>query len=29
VNSGLIAAMDLGDEENATAGPTTAFAHRS
>jgi hypothetical protein len=29
VNSGLIAAMNLGDEENATAGPTTAFAHRS
>jgi len=29
VNSGLIAAMDLGDEDNATAGPTAAFAHRS
>jgi hypothetical protein len=29
VNSGLIAAMDLGDEDDATAGPTVAFAHRS
>jgi hypothetical protein len=29
VISGLIAAMDLGDEVDATAGPTTAFAHRS
>jgi len=29
VNSGLIAAMDLGDEDDATAGPTAAFAHRS
>ena len=29
VNSGLIAAMDLGDEDHATAGPTAAFAHRS
>ena len=29
VNSNLIAAMDLGDEDNATAGPTAAFAHRS
>src|SRR5246127_1036785 len=29
VNNGLIAAMNLGDEDNATAGPTTAFAHRS
>ena len=29
VNSGLIAAMDLGDADNATAGPTAAFAHRS
>ncbi len=28
VNSGLIAAMDLGDEAE-TAGPTAAFAHRS
>lgn len=28
VNSGLIAAMDLGDEANAT-GPTAAFSHRS
>lgn len=28
VTSGLIAAMDLGDQEDATAGPTTAFAHR-
>jgi ketosteroid isomerase-like protein len=29
VDSGLIAAMDLGDEDNVTAGPTAAFAHRS
>ena len=29
LNSGLIAAMNLGDEDNAPAGPTTAFAHRS
>ena len=29
VKSGLIAAMDLGDEDDATAGPTAAFAHRS
>jgi ketosteroid isomerase-like protein len=28
VKGGLIAAMDLGDEDNATAGPTAAFAHR-
>jgi hypothetical protein len=28
VNSGLIAAMDLGDEANTT-GPTAAFSHRS
>ena len=28
VNSGLIAAMDLGDEADAI-GPTAAFAHRS
>jgi hypothetical protein len=28
VNSGLIAAMGLGDQDDATAGPTTAFAHR-
>ena len=28
VNSGLIAAMDLGDETDIT-GPTAAFAHRS
>jgi hypothetical protein len=28
VNSGLIAAMDLGDEANTTAGPSGAFAHR-
>src|SRR5262250_2527718 len=26
MNSGLIAAMDLGDEDDATAGPTAAFA---
>jgi hypothetical protein len=29
MNSGLIAAMDIGDEDEATAGPTAAFAHRS
>jgi ketosteroid isomerase-like protein len=29
MNSGLIAAMDLGDEADRTAGPSTAFAHRS
>ena|ERR1700677_697864 len=29
VKSGLIAAMDLGDEANSIAGPSTAFAHRS
>ena len=29
VKSGLIAAMDLGDEANPTAGPSAAFAHRS
>jgi len=29
VNSGLIAAMDLGDETDPTAGPSLAFAHRS
>lgn len=29
VNGGRIAAMDLGDEDDATAGPTSAFAHRS
>jgi hypothetical protein len=29
VNSGLIAAMDIGDEDEAAAGPTAAFAHRS
>jgi len=29
VNSGLIAAMDLGDEDDATEGRTAAFAHRS
>jgi hypothetical protein len=28
VNTGLIAAMDLGDEDEATPGPTAAFAHR-
>jgi hypothetical protein len=26
---GLIAAMDLGDEADTTAGPSAAFAHRS
>src|SRR5471030_3320311 len=29
VNSGLIAAMDLGNEAHPTAGPSAAFAHRS
>ena len=29
VNSGLIAAMDLGNEADALAGPSAAFAHRS
>jgi ketosteroid isomerase-like protein len=29
MNSGFIAAMNLGDEDDATAGPTAAFAHRS
>ena len=29
VNSGLIAAMELGDEVDPNAGPSTAFAHRS
>src|ERR1700679_256670 len=29
VKNGLIAAMDLGDEANSTAGPSAAFAHRS
>jgi len=29
INSGLIAAMDLGDEADRTAGPAAAFAHRS
>ena len=29
VNSGLIAAMDLGDEADPVAGPSAAFAHRS
>jgi hypothetical protein len=29
VNSGLIAAMDLGDEADPTAGPSAAFAHPS
>jgi hypothetical protein len=29
VKSGLIAAMDLGDEADAIAGPSDAFAHRS
>jgi len=29
MNSGLIAAMDFGDQANATAGPSAAFAHRS
>jgi hypothetical protein len=29
VNSGLIAAMDLGDVAYPTASPSAAFAHRS
>jgi hypothetical protein len=29
MNSGLIAAMDLGDEADPTAGPSAAFTHRS
>jgi hypothetical protein len=29
VNTGLIAAMDLGGEADATAGPSVAFPHRS
>ncbi len=29
MNRGLIAAMDLGDEADTTAGPSGAFAHRS
>ena len=29
LNSGLIAAMDLGDEADSAAGPTAAFSHRS
>jgi len=29
MNSGLIAAMYLGDEADSAAGPTAAFAHRS
>jgi ketosteroid isomerase-like protein len=29
MRDGLIAAMHLGDEADATAGPTAAFAHRS
>ena len=29
MDSGLIAAMDLGDEAHAGAGPSAAFAHRS
>jgi hypothetical protein len=29
MNRGLIAAMDLGDEADATAAPSAAFAHRS
>jgi hypothetical protein len=29
VNSGLIAAMDLGDEANPISGPSAAFSHRS
>jgi hypothetical protein len=29
VNTGLIAAMDLGDEADPNAGPSAAFAHRS
>ncbi len=29
LNGGLIAAMHLGDEDDASVGPTAAFAHRS
>ena len=29
VNTGLIAAMELGDEDDPTAGPSAAFPHRS
>ncbi len=29
MHSGLIAAMNLGDEADAAAGPSAAFAHRS
>jgi hypothetical protein len=29
MHGGLIAAMDLGDDGEATAGPSLAFAHRS
>jgi hypothetical protein len=29
VNSGLIAAMDLGNKADSIAGPSAAFAHRS
>jgi hypothetical protein len=29
VTTGLIAAMDLGDEADSTAGPSAAFPHRS
>ncbi|MBV9876770.1 MAG: nuclear transport factor 2 family protein [Verrucomicrobia bacterium] len=29
VNNGLIAAMDLGDDADPTAGPSAAFAHQS
>jgi hypothetical protein len=29
VNSGLIAAMDLGNEADSSASPSAAFAHRS
>jgi hypothetical protein len=29
VTTGLIAAMDIGEEADATSGPSAAFAHRS
>ena len=29
ISGGLVAAMDLDDEADATAGPSAAFAHRS
>jgi hypothetical protein len=29
VKGGLIAAMDIGDEADSTAGPSAAFAHRT